>query len=537
MRCKPAFPLSRLLACLVALGVTVPGITHASEPGEAIHPAAPWATYPADGEPRSIYERITGIHIDPADYPAPVEAENMVFDAEGFGVDTLKALDLPPLPALDFDPTPGVLYLELKGVTLKPTCPKAQTANGALNCSPLVSKETVFPAYGSGQQQAALVQKLANYYAPFNIVISTNRPPDYLPYTMAVVGGTSGNAGKGNGVCGIANVACDGAKRNHVSLTFPSSCNAVAEIAAQETAHNWGLEHTDITSDIMYPFVQGGSQSFRNECMDISHATGDGITQCTYVHENYCPGGGGEEQNSYAELLGVFGPRAEDTEAPQILEISPADGSVFTTSESFVVSAKLADNFNMLGVKWTWIEGIPEEVGTSYTKCTNKVCDDEFIAWKDISTPWDFLSLTKPPLGNYSFKLEVMDAYGNYTTKTVSVSVVEDDGGTSGGSTGGTSGGTSDGTGGETESGTGGTGGETGGSDGTGGETSGGSAGVTSAGTSGVTGNSTFGGDDATATATGGGDEDGGCRIGARAPSALLGIVVVAAFGRRRRRA
>ena len=303
------------------------------EPGRAIVPSAPWAVAPEG--PRSYLERVSGERIDPRDVP-PVRDGNLVFDAEGMSVDMLEALDIPPSAALDHDPTPGVLYLAMDGVQIKPTCGGPQVANAALNCSPLVDQVVDFPplAGGNGQVKASAFQKLSNYYAPFNLVMTIARPPDWLPYTMSVVGGTSQSAGQGNGVCGIANVACDGAKRNHVSLSFSDSCPGdVAEVAAQETAHNWGLEHTDVQSDLMYPYVAGGS-SFRDQCMDISHATGSGMTQCTYVHKLYCPDGAGEQQNSYGELMGVFGPREADTEKPVIGSVTPPDGTVLSTADS-----------------------------------------------------------------------------------------------------------------------------------------------------------------------------------------------------------
>ncbi|MCA9636424.1 MAG: hypothetical protein KC420_10395, partial [Myxococcales bacterium] len=400
MICGVSFPALALLA-----GAS----TAVAAPGEAL-PGAPWAVVTDDGQPTSLIEKVTGKRVDPEDYVEPYFLDGMVYDAESFNVDTLAAMGLTPaaLPGFDFPPTPGILYISMGGVTLTPTCGNGEPANGARNCTPLVSKETTFPAYGTAQTQAAVVQKLANYYDPFHIVLTTNRPPDYLPYTMAVLGGSSGNAGYQNGVCGIANVACDGLKRNHVSLSFPSSCGgAVAEVAAQETAHNWGLEHTNVKSDLMYPYVQGGVQTFQDSCMPISHATGNGVTQCTYVHEYYCESGGGEEQNSKGELLGVFGPRADDNEKPVIVSIEPADGAVFTPDETITVTANLSDNFNMLGVRWTWFEGVPADLGETYTRCTNKVCDDDYNPWKEIDSPWDFLTLTKAPPGKYGFKLEV----------------------------------------------------------------------------------------------------------------------------------
>ena len=495
------------------------------EPGQPIVPSAPWAVAPEG--PRSYLERISGRRIDPRTVP-PIRDGTLVFDAESMAVEMLSALDIPPEAGFDFDPTPGILYVAMDGVQVTPLCGGPQSANAALNCSPLVDGVVNFPplAGGNPQTKASVFQKLGNYYAPFNLVMSTNRPPDWLPYTMAVVGGSSQLAGKGGGVCGIANVACDGAKRNHVSLSFSDSCPGdVAEVAAQETAHNWGLEHTDVQQDLMYPFVAGGS-SFRDQCMGISHATGSGITQCTYVHEHYCPAGGGEEQNSHAELMGVFGPRAADTEKPQILSVKPADGSEFTTDDSLVLTATIQDNSNFIGVNWTWLEGLPPDLD-GYRRCTNDVCDDGYGAWKPQSEPYDFITLKKPPVGTYKFKVEAMDAYGNHAAQTITIRVVQGGGDTSESAGDDTSGGSTGDPGGD-ESGTPPTG-DDGGTPTTGGGDDTSITSITS-----ISG----GGDDSSGGAEADGDEGcGSCRVEARpGPWALLLLLGLGA-GRRRRRA
>ncbi len=501
-------------------------------PGQPVHPAAPWALAPDDG-PRSYLEQVAGRPIDPRDIP-PIRDGNLVHDAEGMGADMLKALDIPVF-GLDHEPTPGVLYVAMDGVTLSPTCNSPQSANAARNCSPLVDKKVEFPALGNAQLKAAEFQKLAGYYEDFDLVLSTNRPPDYLPYTMAVVGGTSQMAGQGGGVCGIANVACDGAKRNHVSLTFSSSCgNDIAEVAAQETAHNWGLEHTDVQSDLMYPYTAGGSQ-FRDDCMPISHATGSGKTQCGLVHESYCPDGGGEQQNSHGELLGVFGPRSKDTTTPTLVSFSPDDGATFTTSDSIAVTANFTDDSNFIGVNWTWLEGLPEDLqADGYRRCTNQVCDDDFALWKPVETPWDFVVLQKAPVGAYKFKVEAMDAYGNHVERTIGFTVVEAGGGTTGDPTGDPTGAGT--TGGETTADpTGeGTGTGSGGDTLTGDADDGGNI-PTEAGGESLTGADDSGSSSGEGESAGGGDNGGGgCRL---APTPVPGaLLLLLGLGLRRRR-
>ena len=505
------------------------------EPGQPIMPGAAWAVAPDDG-PRSYLEQVTGRPIDPRTI-APIRDGNLVYDAESMASDMLKALDIPVF-GLDHEPTPGVLYVAMDGVTLSPTCNSPQTANAARNCSPLVNKKVDFPALDNPQLKAAEFQKLAGYYADFDLVMSSNRPPDYLPYTMAVVGGTSQLAGQGGGVCGIANVACDGAKRNHVSLTFSGSCgNDIAEVAAQETAHNWGLEHTDVQSDLMYPYVAGGSQ-FRDECMPISHATGSGQTQCGYVHKSYCPGGAGEQQNSRQELLGVFGPRTKDTTTPTLVSFYPEDGATFTTADTISVTATFTDDSNFIGVNWSWSEGLPADLqATGYRRCTNDVCDDNYSAWKPIDTAWDFVLLKNPPAGTYKFKVEAMDAYGNHVVQNIGFTVVGADGGTTGATESDT-----DTAGSDSGSDSGGdpTDGSAGGGSATitGGADDGGNVPTEGGGDGGLTGGLDTGDSSSGGESTaGGGGGGGGCRVAPTPGPASLLVLLLLGLRRRPRRA
>ncbi|WP_434415031.1 MYXO-CTERM sorting domain-containing protein [Nannocystis pusilla] len=192
----------------------------------------------------------------------------------------------------------------------------------------------------------------------------------------------------------------------------------------------------------------------------------------------------------------MFGARAADTVAPEILSVSPADGTTFTVGESFLVTADVTDDNNMLGVKWSWLKGLPPDFAdTGYSRCTNDVCNDKYAAWRPIDDPWDFIQLTKPPAGTYTFKIEVMDAYGNGASQTVTVTVAPAEGTTTGepGTTGDDSSGGDDTTGGPAPT----TGGGSSEGDDTGPVNPSGGSGVTSAtGASGLTGDDGGGGED-----------------------------------------
>lgn len=396
----------------------------APEAGSPVKAGVDWALHPGDTLGLTEAERRYGGDAQRLDEVEPFWQDGMLFTKDSMGAGSLAQVGLPPLPAMNYESAPGILYLAMDGVTLRPTCGSGDSANSALNCSPLVDNETAFPAYGSGQQQAALFAQLQEYYEPFNLILSTARPPDWVPYTMAVVGGSAGQAGQPNGVCGVANVACDGLKRNHVSLTFPQSCGGTAATAAQETSHNWGLEHTDNQTDLLYPFNSGGGfKTFVDDCMTISHATGDGITQCGYIHEIHCASGDGEQQNSYQELLGVFGPREPDTTPPVITEIFPVDGATYGNEDTFTVSASVSEDSNFLAARWT-LEGGGEMV----TRCTNNVCDTDYnvgVGFDPDEISWDFVTLTGAPAGDYQLTFEVMDAYGQAASESITITVVE----------------------------------------------------------------------------------------------------------------
>ena len=236
-------------------------------------------------------------------------------------------------------------------------------------------------------------------------------------------------AGQGGGVCGVANVACDGLKRNHVSLTFPESCNGVAETAAQETSHNWGLEHVNDSGDLMYPFNNGGFKQFKDECNAIDHSTGGAVTQCGYIHEIYC--GNEEQQNAYGELMGVFGPRVPDTSPPEIIEMIPADGTVLTEGESLQPTARVSEDSNFLGAKWSVIDSpIPDDLN-DVTTCTNKVCTYDYplgVGFDPNEVNWDFVNVAGAPPGAYTFKFEVMDGYGQYDSAEITIEIVAGEG-------------------------------------------------------------------------------------------------------------
>src|SRR5690606_3381658 len=86
----------------------------------------------------------------------PFWQDGMLFTPDGLAESILAQVGLDPVRAMNYEPTVGILYVEMNGVTLSPFCGNGEVANAARNCTPLVSQQTSFPAYGNGSQQSSV---------------------------------------------------------------------------------------------------------------------------------------------------------------------------------------------------------------------------------------------------------------------------------------------------------------------------------------------------------------------------------------------
>jgi MYXO-CTERM domain-containing protein len=196
-----------------------------------------------------------------------------------------------------------------------------------------------FAAYGAGDKRQAVMQAVRADWAPFDVVITDTRPASG-DYTMNMTGPTNPFGG---GVLGIAPLDCnDSQTHNNITYAFHSandqfSAAVTATTIGQEVAHSYGLEHVDEPGDIMNPYNAGGDAAFLDTCIPIVQGVA-----CGAQHAAECGTSG--QQNSYAELMTLFGPANPDTASPTVAITYPANGATFPTGADFTITVEANDD-------------------------------------------------------------------------------------------------------------------------------------------------------------------------------------------------
>lgn len=235
---------------------------------------------------------------------------------------------------------------------------------------------------GDASERAAVLQRVREHWAAYPIDFVDARPSEPA-YVMAVV--TDG-APLGPGVSGAAVLDCDDARGpGEVVFAFAGSseARAVAATISQELGHAFGLEHTDDTADLMYPFAQDGEQRFADECTALAEGA-----SCDDVHARHCELG---SQSAHAELLDVLGSAIADSDAPEVEIVRPEDGDVFVAGTDVQIVVDASDDVHVDRV--TVFEGV-REVG------------------HDDVPPFE-LVVTAIPAGDFEVRVVATDAAGN----------------------------------------------------------------------------------------------------------------------------
>jgi MYXO-CTERM domain-containing protein len=298
----------------------------------------------------------------------------------------------------------------------------------AQNCSTIWGG-TIEAYTGDAAKRATVIQILRERVEDFGVTVTDTRPASG-DYDMEMVGNWVGLDDPG--FAGVApSIDCWDQRGGETSFTLEAAgtSDGIAEIILQEIAHTWGLEHVDDPLDLLYPITQGQNKVFRDECLKIVYNTDldPSNGQCNSMHSQFCNTG---FQNSYQELLELFGPSIPDTEPPVVEILSPAEGDTIDGNAATMV-VRFADNLQPVIINATInIDGTGIDMPVSE--------DGAYAGPAELEFPINGL-----PDGEYTISIDATDEYDNPASDQVSFSVVGNppQGGTEGGSEGGESGG------------------------------------------------------------------------------------------------
>jgi hypothetical protein len=191
----------------------------------------------------------------------------------------------------------AVIFVNFDGATLVAGSDDART-----NTTSISQLAGVFQPFGSGPKRAEIFQRIQTDFEPFNVLVVDDRPIAG-DYTMLMIGPSNPFGG---GVLGIAPLDCENQQTpNNITFTFGSENDTnpailLANVGSGRIGPTYGLENTINMNDLS----AGSSLSdqdvgWTDQCIQI--AQGD-----VCPHWDECPSG---QQNSYRELLALFGPR------------------------------------------------------------------------------------------------------------------------------------------------------------------------------------------------------------------------------------
>lgn len=237
--------------------------------------------------------------------------------------------------------TPTVLFVNFEGPFMNGGCGD----DSQQDCTTIFPNTQFQPHPGDAATRAAVIQATREDVVDFGVIVVGERPPAGNPYAMVVSGVPAGGAPGGIG--GVAPVIdCSNSNPNQTSFNFlvGDSANIQATVIHQEAAHTWGLEHVDDETDNLFPSAGGVSDpKYQDVCSQVVadvqlNPTG---AFCNSVHTMFCQS---NFQNSYQEMLLLFGPTIPDESAPSVVIDTPAAGEVIEYTANFDLTVTLDDD-------------------------------------------------------------------------------------------------------------------------------------------------------------------------------------------------
>jgi hypothetical protein len=276
----------------------------------------------------------------------------------------LKVIEV-PAPIVAAPQTVRVLYFNrcIGGCTIfKGGSDDVRTRNSVVPEGPEGSQYTLSQFAWSDQVWNDTMQCLREVYSPYNIEITDTVPVPGTPYNEGLIAGSASELNT-NGFFGVAAINGDCTSRAFaMSFTMSNDIGPDAQtlcyVAAQETAHSFGLGHSfeyldgrSACNDPMSYRTCGGQRFFRNE-----------QARCGDFVVGQCRCGG--FQNTHQTLVNVLGVGTPITAPPTLTVTSPVPDAAIANGSSVVARATAQRGIHKMelylnGYKWTEVKGSP----------------------------------------------------------------------------------------------------------------------------------------------------------------------------------
>ncbi len=359
--------------------------------------------------------------------------------------------------AVDYESAPSTLYIPTEAIPLTPadlcSFPQSGADNSGLGCLAGLAEAS---DYAPPANIDDIVSGVTTALAPYNIRVTSTRPPEYVPYMM-VLPSDEVNAEGTSRTCAGARIDCDGPNRNDIGNTSGGTMNCVTPdpvmAALIAVGYMSGLENNDNPDDPMFypPDFTAPSVEFQEMCSTFVPTLDEkGMSNpaaCAgFYHEGYCDDQ--EDQiSSHFELIGVYGagPVVEDTTPPSIDAIGIEDGIVLPAGSNLPLTATVTDDSGLVFVRWTITNDSPDFLefdsngDGSVCKSHNGICEREFAG---TGIPYfqveggDYGATELAPAGalggEFLITFEASDLAGNVTETVTATITVEGGSGESG---------------------------------------------------------------------------------------------------------
>ena len=301
------------------------------------------------------------------------------------------------------------IYLNKDGGTLT----QGGVNNSANNVSTIVGGTRSFPAWNVDATTWNTVKgAVQEMFSPFNVTVSDVRPPAGTRFIMAMFGGTAGDAlppeqvpPPDQGVIlGVSpfTPGCD-IIEDSIVFTFTTSAQQlgesprqIAEIAAQEIAHSFGLDHVLNASDPMTYLPYSGNRSFKSGAVSCGEST---ARQCGLVNLGYPACRPNQDDvGLLAQRVGTGG-NPGDTVPPTLAITAPANNALVPPGFDIYVNA--TDNTAVTAVD-VYIDDVPADSATA--------------------APWQFQAPATISLGDHLVRVVASDGVQS-SEQTITVTV------------------------------------------------------------------------------------------------------------------